>query len=395
MKKVDSSTKTVLSGAVFTMKDQDGKILKENITSGEDGTIELLSVLNATPGQYFLEETEAPGDYEKLSGPITVNVGYNYATAEQNGVKVLEQVLTAKSMDHQNVKLEDGTFFISNSKDPSEEITVALECKVNVDMGKARTDDEYIKKLKEKEYAFYVEWDGGQSESVSLADGDQGEIKVSLPKGAPYEIKVEGEEQPFNLTLTDRNGGQNEGRRINDVNLTATLQYIVEPGDYNVELTMVKVYGRNTKQTLKGAEFELKNDGSQTLKTYTTKDDGVIKIGKELGNQPGNFKLKETTSPEGYARLQSSIKIGLDYDYVLEVRNEKNVLVQNLEAEVSGSEVKYVSTDKYYVKNYLMEDNPYTGDRFNVVLWTGALVISAAGIAALLAMEAKKKRSKG
>lgn len=103
--KIDASDNTkTLSGAIFMIKDNEGKYYQakdaegniitnisttENIdivnwvsteeeatklVTGEDGKIIFKGVENDT---YYLVEVEAPDGYNKLTGPVTIKVGYN------------------------------------------------------------------------------------------------------------------------------------------------------------------------------------------------------------------------------------------------------------------------------------------------------------------------------
>lgn len=112
--KIDASDETIkLAGAIFVIKDEEGKYYQakdidgniitgvattENVSlvrwvdteeeatklvTGEDGIITFEGVENGT---YSLVEIEAPDGYNKLTGPVTIKVGYN--EEETNLLKV-------------------------------------------------------------------------------------------------------------------------------------------------------------------------------------------------------------------------------------------------------------------------------------------------------------------
>ena len=138
----------------------------------------------------------------------------------------------------------------------------------------------------------------------------------------------------------------------------------------------------------------MKGNGTGANKTFSTGKDGLIQITAEmLGNSPAEYTLKETEAPENYVKLSSAIKIYVSYEYTPSTKDGKNVIEQKLVSTVSNSSVTLGSDGYYYIKNYHVDDNPKTGDAFNTGLWVGVLALSAAGLAAVLVLEARKKRA--
>ncbi|MBC2330634.1 SpaA isopeptide-forming pilin-related protein [Listeria swaminathanii] len=64
--KTDSETGMRLSGAVFSLLDESGKVIQANLTTGENGEI---FIEDLTPGNYSLKETKAPDGYELAEQP--------------------------------------------------------------------------------------------------------------------------------------------------------------------------------------------------------------------------------------------------------------------------------------------------------------------------------------
>ncbi|EOV8428332.1 SpaA isopeptide-forming pilin-related protein [Listeria monocytogenes] len=64
--KTDSETGTRLSGAVFSLLDESGKVIQANLTTDENGEI---FIDGLTPGNYSLKETKAPDGYELAEQP--------------------------------------------------------------------------------------------------------------------------------------------------------------------------------------------------------------------------------------------------------------------------------------------------------------------------------------
>lgn len=76
--KVDSDKDTTtLPGAVYTLKDSEGTVVKDDLTTDEKGIIDLQDL---APGTYTLVEKIAPEGYELDTTPITVTITANEAT---------------------------------------------------------------------------------------------------------------------------------------------------------------------------------------------------------------------------------------------------------------------------------------------------------------------------
>ena len=88
--KIDGTTRQSISGATFSLYDEYGRPIFENVETDEYGTI---TVPNLLPGFYYLEEVEAPEGYDRVPGqmeiPIygeassTINVSNNKTQVEQ------------------------------------------------------------------------------------------------------------------------------------------------------------------------------------------------------------------------------------------------------------------------------------------------------------------------
>ena len=72
--KEDTETKQALKGAKFNIIDENKNIVYSDVTTDENGSVEIIGVI---PGKYFIEEIQAPEGYTKYEGIIEIEVGFN------------------------------------------------------------------------------------------------------------------------------------------------------------------------------------------------------------------------------------------------------------------------------------------------------------------------------
>lgn len=77
IQKQDGDTKLPLKNAKFNLLDENKQILYSELTTNDEGIIELQHLL---PGSYYLEETEAPVGYYGYDGLIKIDVKLNEKT---------------------------------------------------------------------------------------------------------------------------------------------------------------------------------------------------------------------------------------------------------------------------------------------------------------------------
>lgn len=83
--KADTETKEALEGAKFNILDKDKNIVYADLTTNEEGVVEVTGVI---PGTYYIEEIEAPNGYTKYDEIIEIEVGYNETyTVDVNNYK--------------------------------------------------------------------------------------------------------------------------------------------------------------------------------------------------------------------------------------------------------------------------------------------------------------------
>lgn len=406
---VDSEdiTKT-LAGAAFVLKDAGGKELT-TYTTTQDGKISITGLADQ-PADYTLQETAAPEGYIKLSAAIPVTVKYQY-TAEENtdgSVSVVQDLVAAAS--HEN--LASG-YYIKYSKQNTAEPNASAKINLSLNDIKIQWNDAVSDNTKReyynnREYEFILYWkdtsgawqkDPNSLKLMNDAKSNSGTFQKEIPVGVAYKINLAEPKADYNVEFTNAADGSQakweyEGTVASaaDVNITAEVKYVLELGDSDPTMEMVKVYARDTSKTLAGAKFTLKGKNTNAQQNFTTEDDGLIEITfGQVKSYPATYTLKENTAPDNYVKLTSAINITVDYRYSTYNDGDDVIVVQDLVATAEHSNVTLGRDGRYYIKNVHEDDNPKTGDSFHTGLWISALVISAAGLAAVLAAEAKKR----
>ncbi|PFR30652.1 hypothetical protein COK19_04685 [Bacillus cereus] len=261
----DKDQKKHLAGAVFTLKDAEGNVVKEGITTDESGTVKVEGLV---PGAYTLEETKAPEGYELPKQAINVTV---------DGEKVTEvKVTNSKSLGQFEIVKVD-----ANDK---EKLLSDAEFKVS-------KDGKQVDTLKTDET--------GKVISTKLEPGTYTLKETKAPKG----YKLLGNEIEVVV-------------KANEV-----VQIQVENAKELGSLQVIKKDAESGK-VLSGAEFKLKDENGQLVGEAKTDKDGVITFENLV---PGKYKLEETKAPEGYKVVNATVEVNVVADEVAkqEVLNEK------------------------------------------------------------------------
>nr|WP_258529381.1 SpaA isopeptide-forming pilin-related protein [Enterococcus faecalis] len=100
VEKRDATTNEVLQGAKFNLLDANGKVIKENLVTDENGSFE---VSNIKAGNYQLVETQAPKGYIKDSQPLSVTVksGSGLTTVTKLNVRDADVQTTKNTPKHE------------------------------------------------------------------------------------------------------------------------------------------------------------------------------------------------------------------------------------------------------------------------------------------------------
>ncbi|QWI75905.1 choice-of-anchor A family protein [Bacillus mycoides] len=276
-----------LAGAVFTLKDAKGNVVKEKITTDKSGTVKVEGLV---PGEYTLEETKAPEGYELTKQVIHVTV---------NGEKVVDvKVTNSKSL---------GQFEI-----------------VKVDA------NDKTKLLSDAEFEVYK--DGKKVEK--LQTDKTGKVISGKLEPGKYALKETKAPKGYKLL-------KEEIEVVVEANKVVQVQ--VENAKELGSLQVIKKDAESGK-VLEGAEFRLKNENGQVVgAAKTTNKDGVVTFENLV---PGKYTLEETKAPEGYKAVEVTVKVNVVANEVAkqEVLNEK--VKEKITGQVEITKIDANDTDK-------------------------------------------------
>ncbi|MEK4577029.1 SpaA isopeptide-forming pilin-related protein [Bacillus sp. FSL R12-0074] len=276
-----------LAGAVFTLKDAKGNVVKEKITTDKSGTVKVEGLV---PGEYTLEETKAPENYELTKQVIHVTV---------DGEKVVDvKVTNSKSL---------GQFEI-----------------VKVDA------NDKTKLLSDAEFEVYK-------------DGKKVEMLRTDKTGKVISKKLE----PGKYTLKETKAPKGYKLLKEEIEVVVEANKVVQVQVENAkELGSLQVIKKDAEsgKVLEGAEFRLKNETGQVVgAAKTTNKDGVVTFENLV---PGKYMLEETKAPEGYKAVEVTVKVNVVANEVAkqEVLNEK--VKEKITGQVEITKIDANDTDK-------------------------------------------------
>ncbi|MGE6347533.1 MSCRAMM family protein [Bacillus mycoides] len=276
-----------LAGAVFTLKDAKGNVVKEKITTDKSGTVKVEGLV---PGEYTLEETKAPEGYELTKQVIHVTV---------DGEKVVDvKVTNSKSL---------GQFEI-----------------VKVDA------NDKTKLLSDAEFEVYK-------------DGKKVEMLRTDKTGKVISKKLE----PGKYTLKETKAPKGYKLLKEEIEVVVEANKVVQVQVENAkELGSLQVIKKDAEsgKVLEGAEFRLKNETGQVVgAAKTTNKDGVVTFENLV---PGKYTLEETKAPEGYKAVELKVEVNVVANEVVkqEVLNEK--VKEKITGQVEITKIDANDTDK-------------------------------------------------
>ncbi|MEG7882397.1 LPXTG cell wall anchor domain-containing protein [Bacillus paranthracis] len=335
----DLNDQMKLSDAVFNLLDQNGKVLKTDLKTNNEGKI---VVENLRPGTYQFVETTAPKHYDLDKKPIVVTVEKSQkdiATVTMKNSLTKGGVELSKVDDVDGTTLEGAVFNIVDMNGTVIHKDLVTNSKGKIEINDLRPGDyQFIETKAPKHYDLNKEpipftIEKGQAEPISVTAKNsltKGAVELSKMddidgtalEGAVFKIvNKDGHDVRTDLT-TDKNGrlvvdelppGDYEfieTKAPNHYDLNETpIKFTVKKGQEKiasvtaknsltkgaVELTKVDDIDGST---LEGAIFKIVDmNGNDVRADLTTDKDGKISV-SDL--RPGDYQFIETKAPTGY-----------------------------------------------------------------------------------------------
>ena len=338
--KIDAETKKPLSGAVFKLTRANGDVIRENITTGEDGTA-FVGGLDAV--DYIVTEITAPGGYiiDKTPHPVSLEEGKTYTLTVENTKK---PGLLIKKVDTQTSKPLAGASFKVTRGDGS----VVRE---NV-----TTDVDGIAHLPELETGTYIITETSAPSGyvidetpkiVQLREGQTYEVIFTNSRSYGLQIRkiIKGTNKPLSgcVFRVAKASGEVIGKYTTNSSGLATVSgledgvYVVTelscPEGYRLDSTPQNVIVKSgelatvefqneklasirikkidavTKKGIYGVRFLVKDESNNLIGEYSTDQDGYIELRDILTDGKSEIKLKveEIAAAQGYV-LDSTVR---------------------------------------------------------------------------------------
>ena len=326
--KIDAETKKPLSSAVFKLTRANGDVIREDITTGEDGTA-FVEGLDAA--DYIVTEITAPGGYILDKNPRTISLeqGKTYTLTIENTKK---PGLLIKKVDAQTSKpLAGASFKVTRGDGSVVRENVVSDVDGVVHIPELDTGVYIITEVKAPsgyvidETPKTVQLRKGQTYEVTFKDTKQSQFVIKKVdedtrqplKNAKFKItKSNGE--LVKETETDENGtitltGLPDCSLI-ITEIKAPTGYILQDTpktievkagqSYELTFTNKKAYGlqirkvvKGTGEALAGAKFKVEKVSGERIGEYTSNSAGLVNIS---GLEDGIYVVTEIKAPDGY-----------------------------------------------------------------------------------------------
>ena len=338
--KIDAETKKPLSGAVFKLTRANGDVIREDITTGEDGTA-FVEGLDAA--DYIVTEITAPGGYILDKNPRTISLeqGKTYTLTIENTKK---PGLLIKKVDAQTSKpLAGASFKVTRGDGSVVRENVVSDADGIVHLAELDTGTYIITETKAPDGYVIDE----TPKTVQLRKGQTYEVVFSNSRSYGLQIRkiIKGTNKPLSgcvFQVAKANGeiigkyttnsaglatvsGLEDGVYVvtelscpEGYRLNSTPQnVIVKSGELatvefqNEKLASIRIKKIDavTKKGIYGVRFLVKDEANNLIGEYSTDQDGYIELRDILTDGKSEIKLKveEIAAAQGYV-LDSTVR---------------------------------------------------------------------------------------
>lgn len=338
--KIDAETKKPLSGAVFELTRANGDVIREDITTGEDGTA-FVEGLDAA--DYIVTEITAPGGYiiDKTPHPVSLEEGKTYTLTVENSKK---PGLLIKKVDAQTSKpLAGASFKVTRGDGSVVRENVVSDADGIVHLAELDTGTYIITETKAPSGYVIDE----TPKTVQLRKGQTYEVVFSNSRSYGLQIRkiIKGTNKPLSgcVFRVAKANGEIIGKYTTNSAGLATVSgledgvYVVTellcPEGYRLDSTPQNVIVKSgelatvefqneklasirikkidavTKKGIYGVRFLVKDEANNLIGEYSTDQDGYIELRDILTDGRSEIKLKveEIAAAQGYV-LDSTVR---------------------------------------------------------------------------------------